>query len=159
MNSVRWPDQSKVERSLDELVNHDGLTKPANPLTAELVAAVKSDAYLASLAELGTLPSLPVECAKPTCGKRLGKWKLNPGVGIAEPDYAPQRAESPAPKPFTARVAVGKGNIVDGPNTHDGLGTFTYVCSQCHRNIRITAQRRTVLYLTALRDKQQIIEI
>lgn len=123
-----------------------------------MIARRPTDALRVVLDQLEGPYVLRVECEHFHCRGPLGRWTLDPGLGIAVVDDRPARPEdrSSAPRPFTAAAQAGKG-YRRGPNTSDANGTYTATCKKCGRKKQLGEVFRTKLFFQALHDHQTVV--
>jgi hypothetical protein len=114
------------------------------------LAPIPTPELRAAIGTLGELPVLRVRCRGQRCnGYRLAKWQLDPRDGIVKPLHRTTSAHTGRAVPFLDRANAGKGPIRPG-NTHDGLGTQSYVCPTCRRDVPLSPDSRLRLYVEAL---------
>jgi hypothetical protein len=148
-----WPDGRAVERCLSILAEGQGLFSSSNP---HLVAMMISPEFRDALHSLGSWPVLDVDCRRAHCRARLERWTLAPSDGIAGTYFVPKRMEDrlSAPVPATARAVAGKGARLPETSSLDAKGTYSLRCPKCGLVNALSPERRTKMYLEALRDHQ-----
>lgn len=133
------------------------------PTNRNLIAAMVSTEFREALEVAaqpsGLFPELAVHCGQPGCDQRLGKWRLVPSRGLTEVADQAQRSHEQiqGPSLWSARAASGKGGIEPIRPTSDANGTVAYTCKTCRHRFEVSPQRRTRLFLDALRDRTKRI--
>jgi hypothetical protein len=150
-----WPPLEVVNQALRLLKDGEALDDSPG---AGLIAAVPTAAYRDLIGQLGGPYVLRVICGHRGCTGTLGKWRMDPGTGIAVVHDEPTRgADRSVPRPFTAAAAANKGYRT-GSTTPDGAGTYTAECKRCRHRHDFGVRFRTRLFLTALARHHKTIQ-